>query len=190
MGCDYRFAGIFALSMMINPRCQQGIILFAILIFLMVLMLLALGALTNSQLQSRMGHNSNAAAQEFQATEAGLRLGEQQLLYAKKPVCFSPTPLPKSQNNNSWINQSHYCHFNFAHMAVHYFIEQLPGTPCLRQNNGASFQGAFYRVTAWTALAANYPVILQSTYAAPTTNLICMQPSILAGRLAWRELQP
>lgn len=141
---------------------QQGIILMTVLVFLLVLALLSISALTTSQLQIHMSHNLGDEIQEYQAAEAGLIAGKKQLLRSEKPVCLSEA-LIKEQNKNPWLQQHNICTMNVAHFTVNYFIEQRRSEICR----------TFYRVTAWATINDNYPTLVQDIIAIPTTDPSC-----------------
>lgn len=157
---------------------QQGIILITVLIFLLVLALLSLTALSTSQLQIHMSHNLGDTIQELQAAEAGLHAGEQQLLLNKKPMCFTEKPFVTKSGEYPWLDQTNTCKISFAQIPVKYLIEQLPNETCR----------TFYRVTAWATTNNNHPTIVQSIYARPTAKPGCEKNPVMAGRLLWEEL--
>lgn len=163
---------------------QQGVVLITTLVFLLALMLLGLGALELSQLQIRMSHNVGDGNQVFQAAEAGLRTGEQQLSQAKSLACYSV--LSSDPNTKPNLDKPS-CVFKFAHLDVHYLIEQLPDTVCIALSDQQKVKGNSYRITAWAALKNNAPTILQSSDAFATTNKHCEKNSIPAGRSSWEE---
>jgi Tfp pilus assembly protein PilX len=161
---------------------QEGFILVTVLLFLLVLALLSVSALSNSQLQLRMSNNFSAELQELQTTETGLHAGERQLLQ------LTHDALPKENYLQPWTAKQYFT-IRYNQTDVHYIIEPLTGIACLAMPNNQTQQGAYYRITAWTIKDEQQPFILQSTYARPidgncTTGERLLQP----GRLSWREL--
>lgn len=149
---------------------QKGFILITILILLAVLAMLSLNALTASLLQLRMSNNAQAQLQEFQAVETGLQQGETQLL------SLSDDALPKE-----------YVREQYKAVTVHYIIARLPGGVCI-QNNGKIEQGHRYRITAWSVMPDQQPLILQTTYAKALAKICTTNTkSIKSGRLSWRQ---
>jgi type IV pilus assembly protein PilX len=139
-------------------QSQQGLILITVLIFLLVLALLSLAALDNSQLQVRMSYNLKDYTQSLQAAEAGLLAAEKQLSAATKPSCL--------------IN----CPIKFANTSIKYSIEPLASKSCRD----------IYRITAW--VSESYPITVQSIYAVAIKDPACEKTPLAVGRLVWREL--
>lgn len=62
------------------PRSQRGATLIVALVMLLLISLLAIGGMQGSILQERMSSNAHDGALSFQATEAALRQGENDIL--------------------------------------------------------------------------------------------------------------
>lgn len=140
-------------------KVQQGVILVIVLIFLLVLSMLAITALGISHLQLQMGQNYAMTIKAFEAAEAGLQMGEKNLKSSR---------------------------FDFEQYSVIYEVEQMPGNSCLLPQHQL---GIFYRITAEAKRLDEQPVMLQSTYAQPTTKPCSGHERVLNfGRMSWRQL--
>lgn len=175
------------------PREQHGIILATVLIFLLMLTVLGLSAMSGSVLQIHMSRSLHENLAEFEAAEMTLVIGEKHLNNAAPLECISSEPLPKAQQENPWLTKKTCIVSGANHMKGHYFIERLKDIGCVqgsKQNN----TGIYYRITAWATVSDDgVPTILQSTYIQASQE-ICDEHNpatahpIQAGRLAWREL--
>ncbi len=162
---------------------QQGFILVTVLLFLFILSLLGISALTNSQLQLRMSNNFVAQLQQKQAVEAGLHTGEMQLQR------LADDALPKEYYAQPWQAKQYFT-IRYNQMEVHYIIEplRLSSLACLQGQTKQLQQGAYYRVTAWTVDLAQQPLIMQTTYLRPLQEpCVTTEKLLQPGRLSWRE---
>lgn len=146
---------------------QIGIILVTVLLFLLIMSVLTLGALSESHLQHKMSANVQEGNQLLAAAEAGLRQAENQIgLGVQHDV------------------------FEIAGATVNYFVEpinqnktEIVCEPSLQN------QLTYYRIISSATINHDYTISLQSTYVKaikPCTE----KPHYVKreGRMSWVEL--
>ena len=165
---------------------QQGLALFVSLVFLVILTLLGLTAMTTTSLEAMMASGDQDRNLALEAAEAALRQG--QTLAAQGPTGFNATCsgglcLPSSTVNAVWSWTGGAANWGagagVSNVVVpfpagtvsvdpEFILEPLPRviTPGSSQNTGQGLSGvAAYRITAvgWGARASTH-VMLQSVY--------------------------
>lgn len=152
---------------------QQGFILPMVLIFLMIFTLLGVSALTLSQLQMRMSHNSQSAAIDLQSAESGLREAEQQLEKTDPINCLIPLQFKPWQASQT-------CSFSGGQYVIEH-LSQNPANCIITENK--QFLADYYRITAW-----NQSRIVQSTFIKKGVDSPIKCRSVSEGRASWREI--
>lgn len=177
-----------------HAAAQRGVVLVVALLLLLVLTLIGLAATSGTTLEEKMASNHQDHQAAFQAAEAALTDGENQLTAGTicpafgdgYPGCFAP-PSPASVGATTlwksidWTDADSivYCKssdpscsdlFGAAVPTPRYFIQQLPPEPAPGQNLGLSEYGnvpplQFLQVTAeGTSTDEPGEVILQSGF--------------------------
>lgn len=166
-------------------RHQAGSALMICLIFMLLLTIIGIGAMQSATLQERMAGNSRDQNLAFQAAEAALRAGEQELQGSTIPVFNNSTPGLRQPVNNpgnaafwaayGWTgeaganagSQEYERDVEGVPQRPRYVIEELPA----QAMPGGSLKLApiddagFYRVTARsTGQTADAAVLLQTVY--------------------------
>ena len=88
-----------------NPHYQQGVVLAAVLMIVLVVTVLGVTAINTASLEGKLAHNFSERTHAFQAAEIALRAGEQVLegLTAEPAVCGThPCSCPDTANCNVW----------------------------------------------------------------------------------------
>lgn len=168
--------------MKLNTKTSPGFILPVVLLFLMIFALLAVNALTTSELELQMSRNTQQQMQNFAAADTGLNNIVQHLNQPENLVCFTGVTLTQP-----W-RQTSYCSLQVADKQLQYVVEPLTeaGSGCVTDQKQQQHAIGFYRVSLWLA-QQHAPLILQATVALPlsekcTSNLTEIHP----GRLSWR----
>lgn len=140
---------------------QKGIILAVVLIFLLILSILTVSALSTSHLQMRMSYNMSDDIRLLQAAEAGLLTAEKTLANGK---------------------------MEFDKIPVKYLAKILTDKRCVIDNNENKSMGSYFRLTSIASWNGDGEIILQSTYIQPT-NKPCAATAkpIHSGRQSWRQ---
>lgn len=166
-----------------SGRRQRGVVLVVALIMLLVMTLLAVGAMRSSNLEERMAGNSQDASVALQAAEAALREGERYLQQTSVPqpgstgVYAEPDPQAqprwKTVNWESKTEVITYAGFagapgSLAKASAAYFIEQLPRVVGQGESLSADSpvdEIGYYRVTArGVGISGRAQAVLQTTY--------------------------
>ena len=157
---------------------QRGVVLVTGLIFLVILTLFGVTALTNTLLEERMAGNTRDQEVAFQAAEAALRDAETFLEAATLPsfdgsnglYSHEASPAPAWSAIN-WVNARVYMNVDFADKTAdspRYIIEEQPAAP----DPGGSLaagealdEARVYLITARGVGAnANTRVVLETAY--------------------------
>lgn len=163
-------------------QTSPGFILPVVLLFLMVFALLAVSALTASELQLQMSRNTQRNMQDFAITDAALKNIVEHLTQPEMLACFSGVTLTKP-----W-QQSAYCSLLVADKQLRYVVEPLTdaGVGCIRDQQQHPHLAGFYRVSLWL-VQQHAPLILQATVALPLSEKCTPNtPEINSGQLSWR----
>jgi len=166
-----------------GPRRQRGVVLVVSLILLLVMTLLAVGAMRSSNLEERMAGNSQDASVALQAAEAAVREGERAVQQTSVPqsgsagVYAEPDPLAqprwKTVNWESKTEVIAYAGFagapgSLEKASAGYFIEQLPrvvGQGESLASDAPVDEIGYYRVTArGVGISGRAQAVLQTTY--------------------------
>jgi hypothetical protein len=167
-------------SLSTNPSAPQGMILLSALVLLLLNSLLLNQLLLAVQLQLQISLNTGSELQQFQAAEAGIKQGENQLIQQKNNL---NTKLPIILHVNDDENYP-----------VEVEILPLPKRFCLKPEQT---QGRYYQVTAtaYKKRALKHISQLQSlirlqTLIAIPEKTACSAelPHSTSGRSAWVQL--
>ncbi len=88
-----------------NLRCQQGVVLAAVLMIVLVVTILGVTAINTASLEGKLAHNFSERTHAFQAAEMALRAGEKILegLTAEPIACSThPCSCPDIASCNVW----------------------------------------------------------------------------------------
>jgi len=92
-----------------TPRYQQGVVLAAVLMIVLVVTILGVTAINTASLEGKLAQNFSERTHAFQAAEIALRAGEQVLegLTAEPTICSThPCSCTDSVNCNVWSRNS------------------------------------------------------------------------------------
>lgn len=144
---------------------QTGMILAIVLIFLLILSLLAVSALSTSHLQMRMSQNFGDDVRLLQAAEVGLRAAEKKLIVGSYKL-------------------------DFDGITVNYAIEPLTtDASCVFDDNHSKHSGVYYRITSQAGWNAKDLMTLEITYAQATAQKCANdKTAVQLGRLSWRQI--
>lgn len=139
---------------------QRGAALVTGLIFMVVLTLIVVSAMRGTILEEKMSGNARDADLAFQAAEAALRAGEQELNQPTPPV-FAATGAyltVGSRNDDYWLNTHDWANDSAVYASVpsgtaaapRYVIEELPAVPeaGFSKKAGVIPETGYYRVIA------------------------------------------
>jgi type IV pilus assembly protein PilX len=148
-------------TQMMRPlSSQRGVALVTGLIFMVVLTLLVVSAMRGTILEEKMAGNARDADLAFQAAEAALRAGEQELNQPAPPVFAAAGAYLTvgSRNDDYWLGTHDWANDSVAYapilngvaMAPRYVIEELPAVPAagFSKKAGAIPETGYYRVIA------------------------------------------
>lgn len=173
---------------------SQGIILVVVMIYLVILSLLALGALEASTLQSRMSNNIKDGNRLFICAESLLSKGKEILVSSLSKKCVLTEQVSDYYHNKSarWW-EANACKMHVCHdYKTFYLIEKLSEQPCYKI--GSYPAGArYYRMTVRTSYYDNsYQTVLQSTILMPyISSDVCPLSKIeihTGGQQSWKQI--
>ncbi|CAN5436260.1 N/A [soil metagenome] len=179
---------------MLSLARTQGFILISIMIYLVILSLLALGALEASALQTRMSNNIKDSDKLFICAEAALQKSKNILAsnIPKKCLIEESTNNYYRDKNATWW-QTYACNVKVCNSyKTFYLIENLAEQSCCKISNHR-VGCRYYRITARTGNNDDsYQTILQSTILLPfTTREVCPVDKIKlqrGGQQSWRQI--
>ncbi len=176
-----------------SPDKQHGITLAISLIFLLILTILGISAMSTSSLQEKMAGNMKDKVLSFQAAESALTTAENWMRLQNTTVraqttdnILSPTTdgVPVWRTAGRWtgnnsiehpntpIDQSQSDVFDLRYLSdsPRYIVEDLGALPCESKTNCGGYDGApqrfMYRITArGQGGTSNAVTMLQSTFA-------------------------
>lgn len=164
-----------------NTQTSPGFILPVVLLFLMIFALLAVNALTTSELELQMSRNTKQNIKDFSIAEVALKNIVEHLVQPEMLPCFTGVTLTQP-----WL-QTSYCSLMAGDKQLRYVVEPLAdaGSACIIDQQQYHLAG-FYRVSLWLT-QQHAPLILQATVALPLSEK-CTSNSreIGPGRLSWR----
>ncbi len=164
-----------------TQQTQHGAVLIVSLIILLVLTILGVVSMQNTTLEERMAGNTRDQQLAFDAAEAALRAGEQQLQAPNLPA-FDGSGYYYQQDNSLWTKATTWsttgsygvydaksltAFGNLLSANPEYYLEQMPSTSGAGGSSeaGVAYDVGVYRVTArGIGGSPNAVVILQSTF--------------------------